>query len=353
MKQIRVFMIHNKIHSTNDFLSYLNIKDLASNYEFIWDENNPEYLISSEQIYLFKKSFSLFKKLYSKKRINIFMGGEYMIPDFNVFDYAVGYHDDLKCNDRYAQLLTPDIHFDRGFIKRGAFKKISKDEAYEILKTKTGFCDFLYSNSRAHPNRDFFFHLLSKYKKVDSLGAWLNNVGRKGTGYMGHEGDIIPIKAPYKFSIAFENCYGKGYTSEKILTSLQAHCIPIYWGDPDIARIVNSKAFVNCNEFNSFEEVIEKIKQIDQDDALWCEMASQPWQNEENIAYAKERNEYYYNFWINIFEQDYEKCHRVACGTHPENYIEWVKSAYPIIDGRLKTIIIRKMKTLFRIIRKK
>ena len=46
----------------------------------------------------------------------------------------------------------------------------------------------------------------------------------------------LRMKKPYKFSIAFENAWYPGYTSEKIVTSMLAGTIPIYWGNPDISR---------------------------------------------------------------------------------------------------------------------
>ena len=40
--------------------------------------------------------------------------------------------------------------------------KVSSD----LLKEKTGFCSFIFSNNGAHPMRELFFKKLSKYKKL-------------------------------------------------------------------------------------------------------------------------------------------------------------------------------------------
>ena len=43
---------------------------------------------------------------------------------------------------------------------------------------KENFCNFVYSNSGwADPIREKFYKEISKYKRVDSGGAYLNNIG--------------------------------------------------------------------------------------------------------------------------------------------------------------------------------
>ena len=69
----------------------------------------------------------------------------------------------------------------------------------------------------------------------------MNNVGSPVA-------DKYAFESEYKFSIAFENASYSGYTSEKILEAFAAGTVPIYWGDPDIAKVYNSKAFINLNE---------------------------------------------------------------------------------------------------------
>ena len=78
-----------------------------------------------------------------------------------------------------------------------------------------------------------------------------------------------------------ENAQYKGYNTEKILTSFRAHTIPIYWGDPGIENIYNPKAFINCNKYSSIDEILNIIKEIDNDDEKYIEMVTQPWQTPE------------------------------------------------------------------------
>ena len=46
---------------------------------------------------------------------------------------------------------------------------------------------------------------------------------------------------------------------------LIAGSIPVYWGSPDVAERYNPDAFVNCHDFGSFGEVIERILEIEAD----------------------------------------------------------------------------------------
>ena len=115
---------------------------------------------------------------------------------------------------------------------------------------------------------------MSKYKKVDCGGRWMNNIG-----YVVQ--DKREFQSTYKFSIAFENnAYRpqhKGYTTEKIMEPMTVNSIPIYWGNPDIYKEFNTKSFINYYDHNDFKEMIEKIVEIDNDQEKYLEMISNPW----------------------------------------------------------------------------
>ena len=60
------------------------------------------------------------------------------------------------------------------------------------------------------------------------------------------------------------------------MEALITNTIPIYWGDPEIGNDFNTKAFINCHDFDSMDAVIEHIKKIDQDESLYREYLSEP-----------------------------------------------------------------------------
>ncbi|KAA0444633.1 MAG: hypothetical protein FXV80_03845, partial [Candidatus Thioglobus sp.] len=117
-----------------------------------------------------------------------------------------------------------------------------------------------------------FFKQLSAYKPVDSGGKVLNNLGYC-VSKLDKKTDFL---SQYKFSIAFENESYPGYTTEKIIFPLLAYSIPIYWGNPLIDKDFNSKAFINCHDYDNFDEVIEHIKEVDNDDILYKRYLSEP-----------------------------------------------------------------------------
>ncbi|MBR0150930.1 MAG: hypothetical protein IJP89_06180 [Synergistaceae bacterium] len=150
-----------------------------------------------------------------------------------------------------------------------------KVHARKILESCAGFCNFIYS----HPSdyRDKFFHLLTQYKHVDSLGSHLPNTDAKPSrDSEDWYGLSIKMKEGYKFSIAMENASCPGYTTEKIISSLQAHTVPIYWGTPRVSDYINPAAFINCNDFGTMEEVAERVREIDSDNDKWIDMVTQP-----------------------------------------------------------------------------
>jgi hypothetical protein len=105
------------------------------------------------------------------------------------------------------------------------------------FKSKQKFCCMVVSNAHAK-ERIRFFEQLSKYKKVDSGGRFLNNIGRSIDEKMEFIKD-------YRFVISFENSSSPGYTTEKLIEPMLVNSVPIYWGDPEVGRYFNTKIFVN------------------------------------------------------------------------------------------------------------
>lgn len=247
-----------------------------------------------------------------KDKILIFITSESVMPDFNLFDYAIGY-DNINFGDRYCQ-----FHYQSQVFSYRLDNQISKT----VVEEKKHFCNFLYSNPNSHKNRDLFFHKLSKYKKVDSLGSHLKNVTHDVSKRHSNNFfvDSIKEKQPYKFSIAFENASHIGYNTEKIISSMLANTIPIYWGDKEITKYYNSKSFINCHEFNNFDNVIEKIIELDNDDEKYFEMLSQDWKSDEQAQILESQKEDLIRFLNNVFSQPVKDAQRKPRGTFNDFY---------------------------------
>ena len=99
----------------------------------------------------------------------------------------------------------------------------------------------------------------------------LNNIGKP----KGIKNKLL-FQSHCKFSIACENSKHLGYTTEKIVDAFAACTIPIYWGDPAINRVFNKKAFINIDDFNTWDDLIAYIRYIDENEDVYLEFLRQP-----------------------------------------------------------------------------
>ncbi len=296
-----VYCLHGDTRDVDSFKRYLYIDSQLDNVNLIWDCESPDILFSTEHIYSNKRFWNQFKQLSQKAKVNIFYSLEAATIDFNIFDIGITWDNSIT-GPRHCQVLpTEDIA--TRFITKKENEIRTAEEARKLLDGRK-FCNFLYSNGVAHPMRDKLFYELSKYKRVDSLGKHQNNVEMPGTGYEGHAVECVGIKNGYKFSIACENAWFPGYTTEKILTSLEAHTIPIYWGNKDITKDINPECFVNVMEFDNLENMVKRVREIDEDNNLWSKMVSQPWYTKEQNREKVARRNAYFDMMHNIFTGD-------------------------------------------------
>ncbi len=104
---------------------------------------------------------------------------------------------------------------------------------------------------------------------MDSGGKVLNNIG-------GRVDDKRAYLARCKFTIAFENESHPGYATEKTIEPLLMGSIPIYWGDPHIDEDFNPECFINVHRFKCFDDVVDEVRRIDQDEKLWQQYVTAP-----------------------------------------------------------------------------
>ena len=142
------------------------------------------------------------------------------------------------------------------------------------IPTREKFCSYIATNPRAN-RQAFVEQLSSQYKRVDCGGRHLNNIGGAippGTNASGK----IEHNTQYKFAIAFENTQYPGYVTEKICDVYKSGCIPIYWGTPDIIKDFNPSTFINANDFPDLDALIDHIRRVDCDDALYASYFKDP-----------------------------------------------------------------------------
>ena len=278
---------------------------ILSEYDLIFDEERPDYLF-----------YSCFGTNHLKydNCIKIFWSGENLIPDLNLCDYAVSLSN-IQSGDRASKF---NLNIIQGY-KNPFILDLNTDQ---LLNRK--FCNFIYSNNRfSDPMREHFFNALSKYKRVDAGGGFLNNMG-------GRVGNKLSFLKEYKFTIAIENSSLPGYSTEKILDPFLAQSLPIYWGDPNISSDYNPNSFVNLMDYNSQEEAIEEIIRLDNDDAAYLEKVIAPfWPYGSSIEEFQESElERLRAFFRNIFEQPLEKARRRTGYGRVKIYSEDLKKHY-------------------------
>jgi len=184
--------------------------------------------------------------------VKILWTGENYVPDFNYFDYAIGF-DNLSFEDRYIRIPLYYFYFGEG----GTLLTRKTDPDPSLLNRK--FCSFVVSSPRGNPLRRRFFEALSKYKRVDSGGRWLNNIG----GPVANKHDFI---SGYKFNICFENSSSPGYTTEKLPQALAAQTLPIYYGNPTVETDFNPASFIRLRDETDIDSAVQEVIRLDQDD---------------------------------------------------------------------------------------
>jgi hypothetical protein len=196
--------------------------------------------------------------------VKIYFGVESFDPNWRICDFALtcNYNDD----PRHYRLPLYVLYTTAGKLME------ARRNAPEAIPPK--FCSFVVSNGgkKKTQRRVDFFHALSRYKKVDSGGRYLNNVGGPIPG--GSRGKT-KFLSQYKFNIAFENESKPGYTTEKIVEAFLSGTVPIYWGNPLIAREFNPGSFVNAHNFAEEEDLVRRVIELDNDDLAYAQLAGQ------------------------------------------------------------------------------
>lgn len=135
------------------------------------------------------------------------------------------------------------------------------------------FCNFIYSNPASRP-RNLVFWALDARRGVHSFGPHLRNRvdprlhARKGSW----RSPKFDVMADYRFTIAFENSSHPGYTSEKLIDAWIAGTVPIYWGNPEVARDFPADAMLILDSSRSLDDLVEEVLAVDADPQRYAEL---------------------------------------------------------------------------------
>lgn len=163
------------------------------------------------------------------------------------------------------------------------------------VKEKKKFCCIIVSNESAFDRVDFF-KKLSKYKRVDCFGK---------TTLTNSDNSLLPkcwsenpkFLSQYKFVINFENSFENEYITEKLPNTMLANSVPIYKGAPNISEYFNTNSFINFDNYGkSYDKMINKIIELDNDDKKYKEFLSKRWVTKENRLKIKNKQSELINF---------------------------------------------------------
>lgn len=270
-------------------------------------------------------------------QIRIFECGENVVPDFNLVDYAIS---------RYPVTLGDRNFYLPGCTIPGNFwhELAHKDRNYsrEFLNQKSFFANMVAGHDSEHNYRSIFFEKLNAYKRVESAGTLLNNMP-DGMRVNWLDDSKTNFQRRSKFTICFESTAHEGFITEKITDAFFADTIPIYYGSSNVKEIFNPEAFIHVADYESFDAVVEKIRELDQDDEKYLAMMRQPILLDPDLP--QRMDEELEKYILHIFEQPIEKAYRRCRVYYPKWQDEYLaRSIEPTRGYQLKQKIKRLLK---------
>ena len=246
---------------------------LRTKYEVEISDQNPDLLFYSVD---YGKKLAHFDSKYSNAK-KIFYTGENIKPDLNFCDASISFIENF--DERNYRLPLWALHINWFNVPHSN----KRDQSYLVnrdlltnknIKVNKHFCSFVASNESGE--RINFAKKLDSIKKIDSGGKLLNSTGKFVKG-RGDQKWKIKYLSQFRFNIAFENEIGNGYVTEKIFHPMCVNSIPIYWGSDFSTTDFNEESFINVNQFNSFDDAIKKVLDLENNIDQYISMLSQPW----------------------------------------------------------------------------
>jgi hypothetical protein len=171
----------------------------------------------------------------------------------NQFNYVITCRDDLQHKN-----LIRTHELNHWHIKK-TFQEVYNDNPISKTKALSVVCSDLTILSGHKKRYAFVNKLIGHFKdNIDVFGRGFNPIDNKW--------DAL---APYKYSIAIENSALPGYFTEKITECYLAHCLPVYYGAPDITNFFDPGSLlkIDINDYKSSILSIEKL------------LADDPWEH--------------------------------------------------------------------------
>lgn len=262
---------------------------------------NIEYKNIDECAFIIASHFIDEEQLWNtKKKKYIYWSGESYIPENNknqtTYIYILSTLESIN-NYIYIPyaLISPHIY------KKRKYTNLNRE--YLLA----------YCNSHKVKERELLFDIFVEKTNINlchSYGACTGSYEQTKKNNISNDHDdeqLIDIYKNYTFVIAMENKCVDGYVTEKIINAFYSGAIPIYWGSSNITKFFNKNAFINVNDFETFEKCVEYVIKMDTEKIK--QMTQEPiYQNNDlinllNDVYNNKYDNKILNEYLNILNQ--------------------------------------------------
>jgi len=207
--------------------------------------------------------------------LKIFYTGENILPDFDNCHAALSFSPD-HYGGRNLRLPLWNLYIDWFGVKSYGnpewlvpLEWLTQEKVGDFAAApRQNFCAIVYG--KPIQSRLEAIAALSEYKSVDVLGK-ANPLAPVADG----EWAKLQALSRYRFSLCYENSIAPGYHTEKLLHGKIAGGIPIYFGHQTVALDFNPRCYVQAVDLTS-SELTERVREIDADPRLYCQLASEP-----------------------------------------------------------------------------
>lgn len=201
--------------------------------------------------------------------------------DKSIYLYINGEKEDIENNCDIGILTTYKFKHPYNIYLPQCFSSLWErrtDYKKQYFNTKEKFCAYMYSYDLEY--RVELFNYISKYKKVDAIGKSCNNNLKNNDRFTYNDNETyndLAVKKylEYKFVLALENGIVPGYFTEKIINPIIANSIPIYAGSIETFKYFNKKRVIYIYDFKNYEELLNYIIEVDNDDKLYNKIISE------------------------------------------------------------------------------
>jgi len=236
--------------------------------------------------------------------VRVFITGENAEPDMNMCEFALSFSR-LINNPNHLRLPLWVYEARNWGYAPGRLVKSANTDWEEVASQKTEFCNFVYRHDV--PFRNAIFSAVNAYKRVDAAGSCMNNMN----GWRVPEQpywQVVKIKflQRYKFTLAVENAIWPGYSTEKLVDPMYVNSIPIYVGDPMLRRCFNPDSYIDFSQFSFIKEMIERIREIDNNRDLYLKMLTAPFFHDNRVP-TLARDETVMAFFDRVFAAALER----------------------------------------------